>query len=343
VFFVYNKIHIENLFGEYKRMLEDETEHSFASFLSEIHKDKVPDEKEIKNAAFGEACDVLGNFLPASTLTSLAVSVSGEELPILLKHLYLDKTPENIALAEIIISEAEHTGATQFIRHMDSTEWEMLGWTYLNPKKFEKGGPGTVRSVMLPEDGYAREVLKDLLSDLISLESLKNIKRSSYDKLPAQFESLSMHARGSMTFRGWRDLQRQQYATHVRTLLSPVLGFYEYDKPAPEWLGEVSERVFQTTKEIYEKMSEAVVPPEMMQYAMPLGVHIGFSISMNFRQAEFCAWQRTKFSVNHEVRRIFIQIEEEMRKKYPWWKEISRADITSSYIFARTKDGIPLE
>jgi hypothetical protein len=53
-------------------------------------------------------------------------------------------------------------------------------------------------------------------------------------------------------------------------------------------------------------------------------------------------WQRTKPDVNHEVRQVFLSFERRLREKYWWWKEISRADMTPGYIFARGGSNIPL-
>jgi thymidylate synthase ThyX len=74
-------------------------------FLSE-HFAKFLNSKDVKPGAFGEACDVAGNFLPCATLTSLGISVSGEAFPELIKHLLLDATYENVALAELILDQA---------------------------------------------------------------------------------------------------------------------------------------------------------------------------------------------------------------------------------------------
>lgn len=86
-------------------------------------------------------------------------------------------------------------------------------------------------------------------------------------------------------------------------------------------------------------MKETGIPPQLMQYPMALGNLITFQAGGNLLELEFCIWQRTKFSVNHEVRQIFLAMEKALRMQYPWWKEISRADMADAYIFARTKKG----
>ncbi|MDP3762643.1 MAG: hypothetical protein Q8Q97_01030, partial [bacterium] len=85
------------------------------------------------------------------------------------------------------------------------------------------------------------------------------------------------------------------------------------------------------------------MPPELAQYPLALGNLIGFEFSANLLEWEFCNWQRTKYSVNHEVRQVFLAAERALREEYHWWSEISRADTTTAYVFARTKEGVPLQ
>ena len=75
---------------------------------------------------------------------------------------------------------------------------------------------------------------------------------------------------------------------------------------------------------------------------MSMGNMIGFQVGGNLLQWEFVGWQRTKFSVNHEVRQIVLGAERLLREAYPWWKNLSRADMTPGYVFARTAKGIPI-
>jgi len=86
-----------------------------------------------------------------------------------------------------------------------------------------------------------------------------------------------------------------------------------------------------------------VLPERMIaQYPLALGNLVGFEFSANLLEWEFCNWQRTKYSVNHEVRQVFLTAEKALREEYPWWSEISRTGTTEAYVFARTKEGVPL-
>ena len=306
-------------------------------------------EKDLESGVIGETCDVLGNFLPSGTLTSVGVNVSGEGLQELIKHLILDNTPENIALVEEIIVEAKKTGVDQFIRHTEATPWKEESWKYLSVEPFK--GNGT--SLVMDSPAGAEETIYRAFSRKIGYEScaafddivtkLRETPRGEYDKLPNEFELASASFAGKMTFRGWRDVQRQGFCTHLRTFVTPLLGFYRYDKEAPAALTDAFARIHAANLALYTEMGRKGVPDELMQYPLSLGNMIGFLLASNMLEIEFCNWQRSKFSVNHEVRQIFLAMEQHMRMAYPWWEKLSRANTTPAYVFARGSKGIPLE
>ncbi|MEK7493657.1 MAG: FAD-dependent thymidylate synthase, partial [Patescibacteria group bacterium] len=306
-------------------------------------------EKDLESGVIGETCDVLGNFLPSGTQTSVGVNVSGEGLQDLIKHLILDNTPENIALVDEIIVEAKKTGVDQFIRHTEATPWKEESWKYLSVEPFR----GDETALVMDSPAIAEETIFRSFSRKIGYESyttfddvvdaLLTTPRGEYDKLPNEFECANATFAGKITFRGWRDVQRQGFCTHLRTYVTPLLGFYRYDKQAPTALTEAFEKIHAANLALYVEMKEKGVPDELMQYPLSLGNMIGFSLSANMLEVEFCNWQRSKFSVNHEVRQIFLAMEQHMRKMYPWWKKLSRANTTPAYVFARGSKGIPLE
>lgn len=306
-------------------------------------------EKDLESGVIGETCDVLGNFLPAATQTSVGVNVSGEGLQELIKHLILDNTPENIALVDEIVVEARKTGVDQFIRHTEATAWKQESWKYLSAAPFSEagasvsmdsaaGGEETIHRAFSRKIGYdACATFDDIVAKLLETP------RGEYDKLPNEFELASASFAGTITFRGWRDVQRQGFCTHLRTYVTPLLGFYRYDKAAPDALSDAFAKIHAANLALYTEMKEKGVPDELMQYPMSLGNMIGFVLSGNLLQMEFCNWQRSKFSVNHEVRQAFLAMEQLMRKAYPWWEKLSRANTTPAYVFARGSKGIPLK
>lgn len=342
-------------FAIYRELQGEKWDGPFPKFLREKWGQLVPDTRDLENGVIGETCDVLGNFLPASTLTSVGVAVSGEAFPALMRHLILDGTPENLVLADMILTEAPALGYDQFLRHIDPTEWQKRTWEYLDwelmslPKHFP-GQP--IIHADLPVGSAAGDILyrgfecqrefEGAMDFQDVVEKLASIPRGAYDKLPRDFESVVGRFTGAVSFRSWRDIQRQGFSTHNRTLLTPQLGFYAYDKPAPEELSLARKRTTISDLNLWRMMRDCGAPKIMRQYPLAIGHLVDFSFGANLRQLEFCNWQRSKFSVNHEVRQVFLGMERALRRKYHWWEKLSRADTTPAYLFARTKEGIPL-
>jgi thymidylate synthase ThyX len=316
----------------------------FPKFLRQQYRQIIPEDK-LEFGVIGEACDVLGNLLPAATLTSVGVGMSGESLPSMIQHLKLDGTPENLAIAEFIIQEASKVGADQFLRHLDVSDWKLADWEYLM-----KGQ--TKKECLMPESSFIEQVLYQAFKQKSTfakcqswqevISQLKQIQRTNFDKLPREFELITAVFQNVMSFRSWRDLHRMGLCTHRRGYITPELGFYRYDKPAPEILSESFVKLHQLNQKLYQLMTEKQVPPVLKQYPLAIGNLIKFILSANLRQLEFCNWQRSKPSVNHEVRQIFLWIENELRKKLPWWSEISRANTIPAYVFARGDSDVPL-
>lgn len=342
-------------FDQYRGFQGENFKGPFPQYLRDKY-GKLFDEKDLESGVIGETCDVLGNFLPCATLTSVGIAVSGEAFPQLLKHLILDNTPENLVLVEMILKEAAKIGGDQFGRHFQPTKWEKMTWEYLNFRMFGDYSEFVrhldICSVAFTERARAESILFDSIvnqgdagpenfSNVIS--RLKDVPRGEYDKLPNHFEGLSATFSGCMSFRGWRDIHRQQLATHYRTYVTPRIGFYVYDKPAPEEFRIVCKNIWFTGVGLYREMCNRGISGELMQYPLVMENLVGFQFGANMTEIEFCTWQRTKFSVNHEVRQIFIGMEETLRKEYLWWAILSRADMTPAYIFARTSKGVPLE
>lgn len=353
---------INQSFESYANLQGENFNGPLPQFFRECYGKLFSEQKDLESGVIGETCDVLGNFLPCATLTSLGIAVSGESFPQLLKHLILDGTPENLVLAEMITEEGKKLGYDQFSRYFKPTEWEKINWEYLGTDffgeyVFSRHCPSTILGASLVSKDDAERILLysfrkqhrfsnlyyvDVVNFRDIIKKLQSVKRSEFDKLPNHFESIAASFFGMMSFRSWRDLQRQQLATHYRTYVTPRLGFYRYEKPTPLFLLSACDEIQRKNSKLYDTMELAGVSPVLMQYPMALGNLVGFQIGGNLLEIEFCNWQRTKFSVNHEVRQIFLKIDEMLRLEYPWWEDISRTDITLAYVFARTAKGISL-
>jgi hypothetical protein len=352
---------MELAFRYYRTLQGEKLDGVFPAHLREIYGSCVA-ASDLEMGVFGETCDVLGNFLPAATLTSVGIASSGEGLPSLVRHLLMDRTPENAVLAECIAKEGEKLGMNQFLRHVGPTQWQTAAWEYLAIDSFTQAIKGCQQLVSptilygeapLPPKAWVEDVLlrsfrkqathSDARSFGDVIDHLRTVPRNEYDKLPNHFERVSVSFEGVMSFRGWRDLQRQGFCTHYRTHLTPDLGFYWYDKSAPKEFNDACRDIHSANERLCRKMTAAGVPPELAQYPLALGNMVGFQVSGNLLQMEFSNWQRSKFSVNHEVRQIFLEMENALRSAYPWWSAISRADIVPAYVFARGEGAVPLE
>ena len=348
---------IQKSFDLYRQLQGKNFDGPFPAFLREKYGHLFGDAKDLENGVIGETCDVLGNFLPASTLTSVGVGVSGEAFQEMLKHLFLDATPENIALIEMALAEARKIGADQFARHIEPTGWKEASWEYLSVKSFDhwRSHGSKITGTSLIDRKAANKILLEAFRKKESFGECRSIsdvmkkmtapERGSHDKLPNEFERINASFSGIMSFRSWRDLQRQSFCAHFRTYVTPLLGFYFYDKRggAPTEFYEACKSLHASNLRLYSEMKRKGVPDGLAQYPLAIGNMVGFDISANLLQWEFCNWQRSKFSVNYEARKIFLDEEKILRKHYPWWAKISRADTTPDYVFARTKHGIPLK
>ncbi|MDO8582749.1 MAG: FAD-dependent thymidylate synthase [bacterium] len=332
---------IQEAFRRYAELLGNNLDGAFPSYLRKRYGEMYAgNDADLKLGVMGESFDVLGNFLPAATLTSVCATASGEALPSILKHLLLDGTPENNAIVQMILKEAAKIGANQFCRHYIPTPAEHAGWSYLATQPFTT----SKLPVYLEGDYPTRDLLhairlKNGFENCLTMDEiharLYGKGRTDHDKLPNEFERVSVLFTGTMSFRGWRDLHRQGISTHRRTLLTPDLDFYVYDKPHPEELDSGFEAISNFSRGAWKRLPKT--PVFMRQFMLPLGFNVGYSFGCNARQAEFCNWQRTDYSVNHEVRQVFLAMENTLRGRYKWWAQFSRADTTPKYVFARGK------
>lgn len=329
-------------FRLYRELAGDNFDGVFPQFLRATYAGVYADApKALEAGVIGETCDVLGNLLPCGVLTSVGVHASAEAVPGILRHLLLDGTPENIALVGAIVQEASVAGCAQFARHYEPTEWELEFWrpSHLDSrpamppsaKLVEPPSPEQIRRVLMRGLG-----LDGFLGDSVYTPSLiVSTPRGQFDKLPRSFELETLAFQGVMSFRSWRDLSRQGFCTHNRSRINPCNGFYEYDKPHPPELDEAFADASDASRIVHSKLIGHGVPAALAEYPLIMGTRVGFTLAADLRELEFCAWQRTKQAVNHEVRQVFLMMENEIRAHLPWWEKISRANMAPAFVFAR--------
>lgn len=336
----------QQCFRWYKMLLGENLDGKFPAFLRYLYGPlfELEGRTDLELGIGGETFDVLGCLLPSSTLTSLCCHINGEALPQLLKHLLLEDTPETRGLVPLIIQELEKVGAGLFVRHYAMTIGEADNWQSLRLAPSFAELIGTVAQIssldqteLVKEQLLAQFRFKLGYEDVTNLEELASQMfaqgRAEHDKLPSEFEAISLSVMGTMSFRGWRDLQRQQLATHNRTALTPDLGFYVYDKPAPPELQEAFDKAESLGKAIYNDLRQ--LPANLLEYVLPIGFQVGFTFGANWREHEFCVWQRTNPNVNHEVRKIFLGISKILIQTMPEWPLFSRVNLNEKFLFAR--------
>jgi hypothetical protein len=344
--------HLENAMDRYQKLSGPNMDGPFPQFLRKTYGPLYSeDPKGLEAGIFGETCDVLGNLLPAAAYTSVAAAVAGEALSQLVKHLYLDNTPETIALAQLVQEECCKVGANRFLSHSQPTEWERYFWEkmYLRPKQFNEKTEGSFCAPCPFSWSDARSAADQIVWRLgedpahVSIEEIlaSAPARGEYDKLPRAFET-GHNFTGVMSFRGWRDLHRMGLCTHQRTRITTELGYYAYDKPAPAELNQAFQEQQRLDHLVSMMLKSFGVPAPLAQYPLTLGNRVGFLIGANLRQWEFANWQRSKWGANHEVRNVFLDVERNLRSEYPWLAPWSRADTTPAYVFARGAKPLPL-
>jgi thymidylate synthase ThyX len=306
-----------------------------------------PKADQMSAAVIGKAGDTLGNILPTAALTSLGISVSGESMQSLLRHLYLDGSPECIVIAEEIISEAETIGSGVFLRHHLPNDYHLkMCAPYTTGRHIQGLEAGGVASIHIPsEEEVVRTVCgllgrpdshfgTNLLEELTKRFGDKD-PHESHNKLPRCFEGTTASFTARISFRSFRDLQRHQLCTHLRSRIDGLHGIY-VSPDMPEAYMADCQRLHMASQRIGMLVQRATVKGGILhEYLQPMGTLVNHSIAGNLRQLEFLTWQRSSWSVHHEVRDIVLGIDRILGDRYSWWKDISRTDRTPGYIFSR--------
>lgn len=337
--------HIEMMLGQYQKHWEEQR----AYWLTSLAPHLSSDEKERELQITGKLGDTDGNLLPCAFLTSVGISAQGEAFAKVVEHLLLDGTPEALALAAEIYTEAENSGDHGLLRHFEPAKSDLL-WLKTLPAFTVKDGDGccsdTRVDLLSAPNSYEAEAAISFLggwpfNDLMGhLGTYRQTTVDSHDKLPRALEAISVVFGGGMSFRTWRDLSRQGFCTHFRSLINPD-GPYFMPSDVSESYRQDARRAAALSREIATKCR--VVPgwnPYLTQYLANLGTMVHYTMAANLRQMEFLIWQRTGWGAHFEVRRHAAAMYRLLCKKYPWWNQVSRAD-TTEYLFARGQTKVP--
>lgn len=331
--------HIDNLFELYGWQMD--RDRGFQKFLERRWADKMPQGFKLEPAIFGEACDVLGNFLPGATLTSMGLTVSGEALPNIIRRLYAEPIAEAHVVADAVIREVGVIGAESYLRHTDEiSEWQQVDWQELafdaSSLFLAESNKSTQNNLLKLFKGLRQFEDCEKFQDVCDI--LGRIVRSSYDKLFDQFEIVTVTMRDKVSFRTSRDLDRHTQSTVSRSAVTPLNGFYRYPKPISSHLSSAFDVVAEADLRIWSSLRGYGIDVKDLEYMLAMGNNVIFEMSNNLKQHELVVKTRSKYDVNDEARSWMLKFEEKVRKRYPWYAQLSRADMTPHYVFARGAD-----
>jgi thymidylate synthase ThyX len=276
----------------------------------------------------GKFGDHVGNILPSAVYTSVGATLAGEAFQRMVSHLMREQDPECDVLAQEVLDEAEASGAGVLLgSHFKPTEYETESrFNYLD---------------ILDKETPVLESLHWPFTDVPSprINSLRNNRTDSFQKLNREFELGSATFSGVMSFRSWRDLHRQGFCTHFRSLVAPLFLYLPPDISV-DYYNKANAR-FEECRQLYNAIAQKdnVVA---LQKLCPMGVGVRYRAHANLRQWEFVIWQRSKQAVHHEVRTHVLAMYNLLCEKLPWWKQLCRCN-QGDYFFARGAELPPID
>lgn len=314
--------YVMNCLNDYAKLSDTEAEH-FKQLASMVGID-APSEVQLT----GKVGDHVGNILPSAVYTSVGCTLAGEAFQRMVNHLMREQDPECTILAEEVLAEADASGADVLLgSHYEPTEYETASrWNYLDIRDNE--GP-ELDSLHWPMEGLPSP----------KVHALRKGEATSFQKLNREFELGSATFSGVMSFRSWRDLHRQGFCTHFRSLVAPILLYLPPDVSMNYY--NVAQDRFDEGKDLYYAKvdkTNAIAMQKMCQ----MGCAVGYKAHANLRQWEFVIWQRSKQAVHHEVRTHVLKMHDLLCDKLSFWKDVSRAN-TGDYYFSRGPELKPID
>ncbi len=277
----------------------------------------------------GKFGDHVGNILPCAVYTSVGATLAGEAFQRMVSHLMREQDPECDVLAQEVLDEAEASGASVLLgSHYKPTEYEVASrFDYMADIPYSE--EVVLESVHFPE----------WLVPAPGVAALRDSSAGSFQKLNREYELGSATFRGVMSFRSWRDLHRQGFCTHFRSLVAPNFLYLPPDISTNYY--EKANSRFRECQTLYCAIADRdnVVA---LQKLCPMGVAVAYRAHANLRQWEFVTWQRSKQSVHHEVRTHVLQMYEKLCQALPWWKDVCRCN-KGDYFFARGAELPPID
>jgi len=343
------------LFDEYSALIEQTKK-----FLQE----KFPKEKDVSDRAYNstikaKACDILRNFLPASTITNVGLFGNGRAFEYLLTKMYASGLQEvddvggrmQEELSKVIpsfVKRAKGEYGRPTIKFMSETSDAVAGiWREMHA--IEKPATTEVELVSYDEDAELKICSAILfphsnlsLSQLhekvrrLTEEERHNIideyckRRQNRRHKPGRaFEHAYYEFSLLLNFASYRDLHRHRVQTQQRQLLTVEHGFDI--QPEMVEMGIENRYIEAMEKAAAAFMKIHADMPKEAQYIVPFGYKVRWSASLNLRELYHLVELRSTIHGHPDYRRLVIGMHDEVKKVHPklveWMKFIDRREI----------------
>lgn len=308
----------------------------------EYIKSVAPKDDDTNDAAWLRACaarrfDAIRTLLPASTKTSLGMTINARELSHMISKLLSHPLKEANKLGEQIKKEASEL-LPSLLRFADPVDYfiqtqkdmSALAKDYVFDNVREDDvvlvnatqNPDDliIASILYRYKNQSFNVILDVVSQMSDDEKqqifdtyLSNM--GPHDHPMRELEHVNFTFDIVMDYGAYRDLQRHRISTQTAQLLTCDLG---YDVPNDIINAGVESQyrfALDKAKELYLKISDKY--PQQAQYLLPMAFKKRFMITMNLREIHHLVKIRTTPLAHESYRMIAYKIYEIMKEKYP--------------------------
>ena len=342
------------LFDEYAALIEE-----MKKFLQE----KFPRGVDVSDRAYNstikaKACDVLRNFLPASTLTNVGLFGNGRAFEYLLTKMYSSELSEVNDVAESMQGELSkvipsfvkrakgeygeptikfmaetRAGLDEIAKKMHAIEKPSLREVEL--VSFDKDAEMKVCAAALyPHSNLSLGQMHEKVKRMGNEERMEIIKaycgkRQNRRHKPGRaFEHAYYEFDLLLNFASYRDLHRHRVQTQQRQLLTTEHGFDVQPEMREMGIDKRYEDAMKAAAEAFTQIHKEM--PKEAQYVVPFGYRIRWGASLNLRELYHLVELRSTIHGHPDYRRLVINMHEEVKKVQPrlveWMKFVDRRE-----------------
>lgn len=319
--------------------------------------------KSYETSVRSRVLDDLRYLLPAGTLTNLGISGNGRSFIELVAKLKYAGDPESLSLAESIYSELIKEFPGLIENALSERKQDILRYEddvrRLTTRNIEHKAPERLVSLVHFDDRYSsldRVVSLLLYHNNCSMQNIEmavnamgteekyglvkgigDLRKNRRMKPPRAFESVNYVFEVNTNFGAFRDLQRHRFLSIIR---NPLSTGYGYD--VPEIIGSVREyrgafvAAMERTKTSYDKiLGEA--GPVKAQYVVPYAYRYPVTVTANLRELTYFIEIRSTPQAHIDLRRISIEMYNQIRNAHPELSEIIRFADAGNYDLGRLR------